>query len=144
MIYVDTSLLVPLIVAETTSARAMAWRDGLAARESGELAISSWTLVEFASAIGLKVRSRALARGQADEALNLLHETIRPSLELIELEPTDLRIAESMLRESRLGLRAGDALHLAVAIRSSARAFATLDKVLARAAAHLGLAVSAI
>jgi uncharacterized protein len=144
MIYLDTSVLVPLIVPEASSGKARVWRDRLSANQRKELTVSAWTLTEFASAMGLKVRTRELTRNQADAALTLLHEEVLPNVELVEATATDFRLAEAMLREFSAGLRAGDALHLAVAAGNEARMIAVLDKTLAKVAASLGLAVASI
>ncbi|MCI4428432.1 MAG: type II toxin-antitoxin system VapC family toxin, partial [Burkholderiales bacterium] len=51
MIYVDTSALVPVFIREPKSEAVIGWLES-----SGErLAISEWSLVEFASAAAIKV-----------------------------------------------------------------------------------------
>jgi len=55
MIYLDTSALVPPLVHERESP---AVRARVAALPAAELAISEWTIAEFVSAVGIKVRSR--------------------------------------------------------------------------------------
>ncbi len=144
MIYLDTSVLVPLIVPEAVSEKARAWRDRLSATQRKELAVSAWTQTEFASAMGLKVRTGELTRNQADAALKLLHEELLQKVDLVEVTATDFRLAEAMLREFTSGLRACDALHLAIASRNEARLMAVLDKTLAKVAAWLGVAVASI
>src|SRR5439155_25981798 len=53
MIYVDTSALVPIFIREPKSEAVIGWIES-----SGErLAISEWSLVEFASAAAIKVRT---------------------------------------------------------------------------------------
>ncbi len=47
-----------------------------------------------------------------------------------------------MLLECSLGLRSGDALHLAIAVRGSARQFVALDRDLGKAASAMGIAVA--
>jgi predicted nucleic acid-binding protein len=144
MIYLDTSVLVPLIVPEASSGKARAWRERLSATQRKELAVSAWTLTEFASAMGLKARTRELTRNQGDAALTLLHEVVLPNIGLVEVTATDFRLAEAMLREFTAGLRAGDALHLAIAARKDVRSIAVFDKTLAKVAASLGLKVASI
>lgn len=132
----------PLVVSETTSARAVAWRATIP--DASELAISAWTLTEFSSAIGMKVRRRALTPSQGDGALALLDEVLLPRVLVLETQPTDYRLARSMLAEFALGLRAGDALHLAIASRCGAEQFVAFDRTLARAAALIGLRVASV
>jgi uncharacterized protein len=142
MIYLDTSMIVPLFVSETTTARARAWRDSLTTRQSADLAASTWTITEFSSAIGLKVRSRALTADQGNIALALLSEEFLPRVAVVEAEPTDFRLAQAMLAEFSLGLRAGEALHLAIARRAEARQIVTLDAAMAKAAAKVNIPVA--
>ena len=64
MIYVDTSALVPLFIREAKSEAVIAWLES-----SGErLAISEWSLVEFASATAIKVRTGQTAASLAKQA----------------------------------------------------------------------------
>ncbi len=144
MIYIDTSVLVPLIVHEATSNRARAWRDGLNGRQRRELVISTWGLAEFSSAMGLKVRSREISPVQARTALTMLEEIVVPGLEVLEVASTDFRMADTLLREFSLGLRAGDALHLATASRCNARLIVALDRKLTSAAVAIGMSVAEI
>ena len=53
----------------------------------------------------------------------------------------DFLAAARMMERFDLGLRAGDALHVAIAQQAGAARLVTLDKVLARAAESLGLRV---
>lgn len=132
----------PLIVPETTSSRARSWIDGLDSQQTKELTVSVWTLSEFTSAIGIKVRNRDITRGDGEAALALLEDALLANITVVEVTPTDFRLAETMLREFSLGLRAGDALHLATASRCAARQFVSLDRTLCNAAEVLGLAVA--
>ncbi len=61
------------------------------------------------------------------------------------LTPTvdDFELAKRYLTEPRTGLRAGDALHLAIASNHGAEAIYSLDKMLLRAGKAIGLPVSA-
>ena len=64
MIYVDTSALVPVFIREPKSEAVIAWLES-----SGErLAISEWSLVEFASAAAIKVRTGQAAAALAQQA----------------------------------------------------------------------------
>ena len=50
MVYVDTSVLVPLILNEPYSVSAADWY----AREKSELVAAAWCIPEFASTLGIK------------------------------------------------------------------------------------------
>jgi predicted nucleic acid-binding protein len=56
MVYVDTSVLVPLSLNEPLSAAVASWY----AREKGELVAAAWCVPEFASALGIKQRTGAI------------------------------------------------------------------------------------
>jgi uncharacterized protein len=66
MIYIDICVLLAVLTPEAHSATAAAFL----AEASAPLAISFWSVTELHSALGLKVRTRALSQGQAD-ALHL-------------------------------------------------------------------------
>jgi uncharacterized protein len=144
MIYLDTSVVVPLIVPETTSSRARSWFERLDSAQTKALAVSARVLTEFTSAMGIKVRNREITRSQGEAARALLEDALLPNVSIIEVTPTDFRLAETMLREFSLGLRAGDALHLATASRCAAQQFVSLDRKLCNVAAALGLSVTRI
>ena len=74
----------------------------------------------------------------------MLEDALLPNMTIVEVTPTDFRLAETMLREFSLGLRAGDALHLAMATRCDAQQFVSLDRKLCDVAAALGLPAAAI
>ena len=144
MIYLDTSVIVPLIVPETTSSRARSWFDRLDSRHTKDLAVSAWMLTEFTSAMGIKVRNRDITRSQGEAARALLEDALLPNITVVEVTATDFRLAETMLREFSLGLRAGDGLHLATASRCDAQQFVSLDRTLSKVAEAVGLRVASI
>lgn len=133
--YFDTSFLAPLILDEDSSPLvsehlAMTARDGCAT--------SRWTGLEFNSLLGIRVRRGAMSSEQA-----LLAERgfkgLMASFTLLDIGAGEIDLAAEMMREHRLGLRAGDALHLATARASAVRQFLTLDKTLLRAGRHFGV-----
>ncbi len=137
MFYLDANLLVALCVDEPASARVDAWLAG----QSGEVIVTSaWSLAEAASAIGIKVRRRDISAATASSALELLDVRILPLLEVIEPPAAVFRRAELLLRDFALGLRAGDALHLAICLDLDQVVLATADAALAGAARRLGQA----
>ena len=136
MLYLDTSVLVPLFVPEPDSAAMRSWFDA----HSGEtLAISDWTLTEFASAIGIKVRDKRLKPEQARTACVLMAKLASESLTVFTPTRSDYSKAAEHLGRHSLGLRAGDALHLAVAHNEGAEYLYTLDRRLIAAGRKLGL-----
>lgn len=134
MLYLDTSVLVPLFVPEPDSAAVRAWFES---HSSKNLAISDWTLAEFASAMGIKVREKGLRPEQARTASALLKELADNSLKVFTPTRDDYSQAAEYLSQHALGLRAGDALHLAVAQGQRAAYLYTLDRRLIDAARKL-------
>lgn len=140
MAYLDTSALVPLLVPETGTERVMAWLSGTRDRAP---TISAWTRTEMVSAISGKVRSSVIAAPAARKALTWARQALLPRLRLEPVEPIDLLQAATLLERFELGLRAGDALHLAIT-RRLGEPLLTLDRRLAASAAALGVAVVAL
>lgn len=100
--------------------------------------LSAWTTTEFASALGIKVRTRALTPDQVRAAWAELGHHTRRSFAVLDVSRADFELAGDLLLRIDLGLRAGDALHLAVARNAGADAIVTLDRRVADAAGRLG------
>ena len=137
--YLDTSVLVSVLTEESHTAQAEAW---LAEHGRERKLISWWVEVEWAAAISMKVRSRALDRGGRALVDTAFRQLVGASFVCVPVEHGHFVAAGALARRAR-GLRAGDALHLAVASSHDA-AIATLDAGMARAAETLGLRVSLI
>ncbi|HUP92983.1 MAG TPA: type II toxin-antitoxin system VapC family toxin [Solimonas sp.] len=139
MLYLDTSVLVPLFVPEPESAALRGWLESNAA---ASLAISDWTLTEFASAMGIKVRTKALKPEQARKACELMDRLAADSFRVFTPTRSDFGKAAEYLGHHSLGLRAGDALHLAVAQNEGAERFYTVDRRLIEAGRRLKVAIA--
>jgi uncharacterized protein len=140
MVYLDTSVVVALLVPEPRSADVKTWFAGLEGIPVG----SDWLLSEFASAIAIKVR-----RGELTEAnAKLVHKEFdllaTSGLRLLPVSRTAFREAARLANLHRYGLRAADALHLATALEAGAGSVATLDGVMANNAKRLKLKVETI
>lgn len=131
MIYLDTSFLAPLVVAEESSDQVEATLGRLPA---GSVATSLWTLVEFSSLISRRVRMRDLSSAQAVRVRTKFRQLIDTGCVLLVPGPADFSVAAELLENHRTGLRGGDALHLAIAKNQGAADFYTLDDNLIRAA----------
>lgn len=135
--YLDTSVIVSAVADEPASPRVRRW---LGEAEAGGLHVSWWSLTEFTSALSLKVRIGRFSleqRAEASAAWQKLRET---SLSMLPVTPAHFETAARFADHHELGLRAGDALHLAVASASGHR-LVTLDATLAKAAPALGVSV---
>jgi predicted nucleic acid-binding protein len=134
MVYLDTSVLLPLFVPEPESGRV---RRGLATIPPEDITISEWTRTEFVSAISIMVRTRRLEESLAQTAVRIFHEMAEASLQVLVPEGTDFVLAAQFLERFDLALRAGDALHLAIAANHGARQVYALDKLLIKSARRL-------
>jgi len=135
MVYVDTSVLVALFTNEGTASRIALWY----ANEPRPLMSGDWCVTEFASALALKERTGQLACEQCDTAWQVFSEFCSGGLRLLPLEREIFANAAHLTRESHNGLRAGDALHLALALHVRAETFFTLDTRLAASAQQNGI-----
>ena len=133
MVYVDTSVLVPLFLSEPHSAAAADWY----AREKSELVAAAWCIAEFARALGIKQRTGSIDAQQAQGAWMRFERMVAADLRLLPVTPANFHRAAKLVLDAGSALRAGDALHLACAEAVGAKRIATLDDVLSRNAARL-------
>lgn len=137
--YVDTSVLVASLTHEVHTAAAQRW---LARHSASGLAISDWTITEVSAAFALKLRTKAISPTVRTEALAMFSSMVARSLHVLPVSSQDFRSAARLADHDQLGLRAGDALHLAVAFNHGATLY-TLDRGMAPAK-QLGIAVEVI
>ena len=133
--YVDTSVIVSALTNETATLRAQTW---LAAREPEDLAISEWVATEISAALSVKLRRGELTADERTAALAAFHRTMTETFTVVPVLASDFRSAARLADRSAAGLRAGDALHLALAAEHGA-VMATGDRRLHAAATAFGL-----
>lgn len=136
MLYLDTSVIVASLSTEVASPRIQDW---LAEQRASRLHVSEWTLTELSSAVALKVRTGQFDLKQRAAALAIASRWIAESFTLLPITSGHFRTAARIVDHYRLALRAGDALHLAVASDHGATVH-TLDRRLAEAGPVLGIA----
>lgn len=137
MVYVDTSALVPVFIREPKSEAVIEWIES-----SGErLAISEWSLVEFASAAAIKVRTGQTVASLAKQATARLHEFVQKHCTVAVPGREEFRRAAELAADDALKLRAGDALHLAIAASLSVQSILCLDETMIGSAKSLGMNV---
>jgi predicted nucleic acid-binding protein len=134
-LYVDTSVLVAALTRETETPRTQAW---LAAQAPDTLAISPWVATEFSSALSIKLRTGDIDARSRANSLTAFTLLIEESFVMLNVSAASFRTAALFADQSRLGLRAGDALHLAVCSEHGAE-LCTLDKRLSSAGPAIGV-----
>ncbi len=139
MRYFDTSFLAPLILPEPTSVEIATFVGSLPVQE---LAVSHWTRVEFSSLIAREVRMDGMDARAALRADARFEVMVNESFAVLLPNADDFGLAKRYLGRFETGLRAGDALHLAIASNHHAAAIYTLDKRLLMAGKMLDLPVS--
>ncbi|TXG83991.1 MAG: PIN domain-containing protein [Sphingomonadales bacterium] len=137
MIYIDTSVIVAALTREGTTQRVQQW---IEARPEGELVISPWVVTEVSSALSVKVRTGALSIENRAEIMATWAELQSEIFVSVPVAGNHFDVAARFADQHDLGLRAGDALHLAIA-SSAGHRLATLDKIMAEAAPKLGVPV---
>jgi uncharacterized protein len=136
MIYLDTSVLVAGFTHESTTVRILAW---LERPRTEVMLISEWVTVEFSAALSFKMRTKQIDETYRQHALTLFSQLVKDSVDVTPVTGAHFAKASQFAESHALGLRAGDALHLAIAGTQSAT-LVTLDKRLSRAGPSLGVA----
>jgi uncharacterized protein len=139
VLYFDTSFLAPLVLPESTSDKIAAFVRRLPVEE---LTVSHWTRVEFSSLIARDVRMSVLDAAAGERADARFEAMVDASFAVLLPNADDFGLAKRYLGKFNTGLRAGDALHLAIAGNRQAAAIYSLDKGLLMAGRLLDLPVS--
>ncbi|TAK83969.1 MAG: PIN domain-containing protein [Betaproteobacteria bacterium] len=135
MVYVDTSALVPAFIREPKSAAILAWIES-----SGErLAISEWSVTEFASAAAIKVRTGQVTAPLAKRAWTRFLDFAEKHCLIAVPNRAEFRRAADLAGDPSRNLRAGDAIHLAIAEALQAKGVLTFDGGMSESVKALGL-----
>jgi predicted nucleic acid-binding protein len=140
MIYVDTSALVPAFIREPKSEAVLAWIE-----TSGErLVVSEWAIAEFSSAAAIKVRTGEIAAAMAKQARARFLDFAQDHCSIAVPQRAQFRRAAELAGDVNLKLRAGDALHLAIAEASKVQGILCLDETMGAGARTIGLNVVSV
>ena len=110
----------------------------LVQQDAETLAISDWVITEFSTALSIKLRTGQLSIDERAVSLAGFSRLIAESLTVLPISGLHFRAAARFADLHRSGLRAGDALHLAVAGDHGAT-LCSLDRRLAAAGGELGV-----
>jgi uncharacterized protein len=133
--YLDASVMLPMLVKEPASGVV----DAFMSNFQQELWVSDFAAAEVASALSRLVHTGSLQAIDATACLSDFDAWRAAMTFAVDLQASDARLAYIYVRRFDLGLRAPDALHLAVARRLDV-ALVTLDPRMAAAARELGIA----
>lgn len=138
MVYVDTSALVALLTLEPATPRVAAWF----ASNTAPLVSADWCAVEFASALAAKLRAKQLRPVHAKAASQAFDTLTAGGLRLLPVSRTAFQQAAKLCAKAADNLRAGDALHVAVALEAGVSTLAGLDAAMNEAAVRAGLGLA--
>jgi len=140
MVYVDTSALVPTFIREPKSDAVLAWIEN-----SGEsLVVSEWAITEFSSAAAIKVRTGEIAAAMAKQARARFLGFAQDHCSIAVPQRAEFRRAAELAADVNLKLRAGGALHLAIAESSKVQGILCLDETMGIVARKIGLDVISV
>ena len=139
MVYLDTSFVAPLVIAEDSSDAVEAF---VLKIKPGDLTTSMWTQVELSSLVSRKVRMGELSDSKAEVVRRQFDRILGESFEVLAPTAADFAAAAKYLEIPETGLRSGDALHLAIAANRGAKRILTLDQGFLEAGKLLNLPVA--
>lgn len=140
MLYFDTSFLVPLLLPEPASRAVDEFFNKV--EPTAALTVSQWGRVEFASVLSRLSRMGELTKAATSACAERFDKLIGDSFDVIAPTVADYDLCWGWLCRFDSNLRAGDALHLAIAANAGATKVYTLDHGMLEAGRQLGLPMS--
>jgi uncharacterized protein len=136
MFYLDASLIVSFLAPEAAHERVRLWLED---RKEGSLFISPWVSTEVSSALSIKQRVGDFTPDVRARTKGAYQRFVERSLTVLSISDLHFAFAAEYADRAEVGLRGGDALHLAIASHYGLT-LATLDNRLAEAGPQLGAA----
>ena len=102
--------------------------------------ISDWVVTEYSAALSIKLRTQQLIPEDRAEALAAFSRLCTEALTILPVATSQFRAAALLADQYALGLRAGDALHVAVCADQGAT-LCTLDRRLAQVGGACGVKI---
>ncbi len=133
-------MLVAALTNEPATGRVQVW---LSQQDPASLLISEWVATEFASALSIKIRTGVLTVEDRARVAGAFTRLMSESLTVVPVTREHFLTAARFAEQYVIGLRAGDALHVAVAAGDGAT-ICTLDKRLADGAIALGVSAEMV
>lgn len=133
-LYLDASALLPLFIEEARTGQA---HDSL---RGNVLIISDFAIAEFSSGVARRTRAGEIKGSDAASVFAALDAWTLKTTRRETLTAGDVNVAISLVRRVELGLRAPDAVNIAIAQRCAATLL-TFDEKMARSARSLGMTV---
>ena len=134
-LYLDTSLLVTLLTREPSSDEVEAWMKG---QRSADFSLSGWVVAEFSSALSIKFRTGPISEIARSVALANFRRLRSSISRIYPVADTHFELTARFCDVAQTGLRAGDALHLAIA-QDHGATVCTRDRGMASAGLALGI-----
>ena len=136
MIYLDTNVLLSVLLTDSTTTAAETWM----AQQTASLAISTWSIAEFHGNVALRARKKEIPSRMAAEIFEEFDTDFSGRVTTLPVTDAAHQRAAHWLRSPDCALQTADALHLAIALEYDAAAIVTFDHRFARGIEKLRIA----